>query len=64
MKLKVTVSANTQTVVIPAHPGSHAERLYNKWYKSQDDDDWQELLDWITPDVADDMEIEIEEVRN
>jgi hypothetical protein len=64
MKLKVTVSANTQTVVIPAHPGGHAERLYKKWYESQSDEDWEELLDWITPEVADDIDMEITDVRN
>jgi predicted alpha/beta hydrolase family esterase len=64
VKLKVEVSANTQTVIINAYPGSQAERLYNKWYESQSDEDWEELLNWIAPDVADDMEIEITDVRN
>lgn len=42
--------------------GSAAEKLYNKWRESGDDDDFEELAEWILPDVLEQGDFYIEDI--
>jgi hypothetical protein len=61
-KFRVTVdlwSDNTGPMTL----GSTGETLYDKWLKSQSDEDFEELAEWIVDDVSAELDFSITEVE-
>jgi hypothetical protein len=60
--LRVKIECDS-SVLLAVREDSTAMSLYKKWQETDDDDDFEELADWIVSDVKDQMEIYIEDIE-
>jgi len=56
----VMVKTDLRDVIVTYPEGSITDVLLQRYLDTRRDDDWDTLIDWIYPDVANELRFEIE----